>query len=112
MNIEQAEYLAEFQNWYDEISRQARSAVAKAAEVQNRGEAKAYGAITRAADKLIQKDSELTRDQAIAKALNQHPELYDAYAEEHALRIRMNDVTESHHLARINKRFDEGSRKP
>jgi hypothetical protein len=40
MNMEQAVYLAEIQKWHDEIVGEARSAVAKAAEVPESGRSK------------------------------------------------------------------------
>jgi hypothetical protein len=55
----------------------------------------------------VQKDARLTRDQAVVKVLQQRPELYDAYAAEHSLRLRMAEVTDRNWRRKVNKAEDE-----
>ena len=108
MTVAQAVFLAQWQEHCEAISAHARDVVQRAENVQNRGEQVAYAAITREADKLVLKSAGgLTRDQAITRVLLQSPELYDRYAAEHSLRIRMAETADRNYRRKVNKAWDD-----
>ena len=100
MNVEQATFLADFEEHCDALVRGAREAVVKA--VQDRGEVRAYEAITREADKIVAKTA-VSRDSAIARVLSEQPWLYDDYSVEHARRLRMDEASDRNKQRRENE---------
>jgi hypothetical protein len=110
MTNQQALFLADWQEHQDRIQAEAREVLQKAEEVQNRGEQLAYSEITRAADRLVQKAGRLTREQAVARVLEQRPELYDAYTSEHTLRLHMAEVTDRNWRRKVNKAEEDRER--
>src|SRR5262249_42016099 len=95
MNLEQATFLAQWDEDLQRIVALGREAAEKAERVSNRGVDGAYRQIALAADRLVQRDARLTHDGAVVRVLRDRPQLYDDYLREFELRQHIESVSDA-----------------